>query len=62
MDRSALFAIGAAVAAVCLIVAILYFVGGTPLGHHIKHGIVFLGLAIVAGLFAAANRRAGWFS
>jgi hypothetical protein len=56
VNRTTLFALGAIVAAICLIVAIVYFVGGSPLGHHIKHGLLFLGLAIVAGLFAAVNR------
>jgi hypothetical protein len=27
-----------------------------PVGHHIKHGILFLAIAVVAFLFAIANR------
>jgi hypothetical protein len=56
MNRSSLFMLAAAAAVVFVIVAIVYFVGGSPLGHHIKHGILFLGLALISGLFAAANR------
>jgi hypothetical protein len=56
MDRSTLFLAAVAAAAVCLIIAIVYWVGGSPLGHHIKHGILFFGLAVLAGLFAAVNR------
>jgi hypothetical protein len=55
-NRSTLFALGIAVAVICLVIAIVYWVGGSPLGHHIKHGILFLGIAIVAGLFAMVNR------
>jgi hypothetical protein len=56
MNRNTLFtaAIGAGV--ICLIVAIVYWAGGSPLGHHIKHGILFFGLAVVAFLFAMVNR------
>jgi uncharacterized membrane protein len=57
MNRSTFFALGMAVAAVCLIVAVVYWVGGSPLGHHIKHGILFFGIAVVALFFALANRR-----
>lgn len=56
MNRSTLFALAVVVAVICVIVALLYWVGGTPLGHHGKHGILFIGIAIVAGLFAAVNR------
>lgn len=56
MNRTTLFAVGIAAAAICVIIAIVYWVGGTPLGHHIKHGILFLGLAVIAVLFALANR------
>lgn len=56
MNRSTLFALGIAVAVVCIIIAIVYWVGGSPLGHHIKHGILFFAIAVVAALFAAANR------
>ena len=55
-NRSLFFAVGLAAAVICLIVAIVYWVGGSPLGHHIKHGILFFGLAVVAGLFALVNR------
>lgn len=54
-NRSLLFAAGIAVAIICLIIAIVYFAGG-PLGHHIKHGLLFLGIAVVAALFAVVNR------
>jgi 1,4-dihydroxy-2-naphthoate octaprenyltransferase len=56
MNRSTIFSAAAAVAVICLIVALLYTVGGTPLGHHGKHAILFFGLAVLAALFAAANR------
>jgi hypothetical protein len=56
MDRSTLFFAAIAAAVICLIIAIVYWVGGSPLGHHIKHGILFFGLAVLAGLFAAVNR------
>lgn len=56
MNRSTLFTIGLIVAVICVIIAIVYFVGGSPLGHHIKHGILFIGLAVIAFLFAAVNR------
>lgn len=55
-NRSTLFALGIAVAVICLIIALVYFVGGSPLGHHVKHAILFLAIAIVAGLFALLNR------
>lgn len=56
MSRTTLFALGLAVAVICLLIAIVYFIGGSPLGHHIKHGILFLAIAVVAGLFAVVNR------
>jgi hypothetical protein len=56
VNRTTLFALGIIVGIICLIIAIVYFVGGSPLGHHIKHGLLFLGIAIIAGLFAAVNR------
>lgn len=56
MSRTTLFALGMAVAVICLLIAIVYFIGGSPLGHHIKHGILFLAIAVVAGLFAVVNR------
>ena len=56
MNRTTLFGAGLVVALVCLIIAIVYWVGGSPLGHHIKHGILFAGLAVLAALFAVANR------
>jgi len=56
MNRSTLFALGVAVAVVCFIIAVVYWVGGSPLGHHIKHGILFFAIAVVAALFAAVNR------
>jgi hypothetical protein len=56
MNRPTIFFAAVAAALVCLIIAIIYWVGGSPLGHHIKHGVLFFGLAVVIGLFAAANR------
>jgi hypothetical protein len=56
LNRSTFFALGLAAAVICVIIAIIYWVGGSPLGHHIKHGIVFFGLAVLAGLFAVVNR------
>ncbi len=56
MNRSTFFALGLAAAVICVIIAIIYWVGGSPLGHHIRHGIVFFGLAVLAGLFAVVNR------
>lgn len=51
-----LFALGAVVAVVCFIIAVVYLVGGSPLGHHVKHAILFFAIAVVAALFAVANR------
>jgi hypothetical protein len=56
MNRSTLFTVGIIAAMVCLLIAIVYWVGGSPLGHHIKHGLLFFGLAVIAALFALANR------
>jgi len=56
MNRSTLFAAGLAAAVICLLIAIVYWVGGSPLGHHVKHSILFFGLAVVAALFALVNR------
>jgi hypothetical protein len=57
--RPLFFIGGIIVAIVCAIIAILYWTGSTGLGHHIKHGILFIAIAIVAALFAAVNRPAG---
>jgi hypothetical protein len=61
LNRATFFALGLAAAVICVVIAIVYWVGGSPLGHHIKHGILFFGLAVLAGLFAIVNRpmRAG---
>jgi hypothetical protein len=58
MKRSTLFALGLGAAAVCAVVAVLYWAGVMPPDHqmHVKHGILFLGLALVAALFALVNR------
>lgn len=56
MNRSTLFGLGMVVAVVCALIAIVYLVGGSPLGHHIKHAVLFIALAVVAVLFAVANR------
>ncbi|HEY8685854.1 MAG TPA: hypothetical protein VIO57_09640 [Chloroflexota bacterium] len=56
MNRSTLFGLGIAVAVVCALIAIVYLVGGSPLGHHIKHAILFFAIAVVAALFAMVNR------
>ncbi len=58
-NRSMFFALGITAVLVCIIIAIVYFVGGSPLGHHIKHALLFLGLAVIAALFAAVNRPVG---
>lgn len=49
---------GAAGAVICALIAILYWVGVMPPDHqvHVKHGILFLELAMIAGLFALVNR------
>ncbi|MGH7706756.1 MAG: hypothetical protein ACREM8_08045 [Vulcanimicrobiaceae bacterium] len=36
------------VAVVCFAIALLYWTGITPLGHHLKHGILFFGLGVLA--------------
>jgi hypothetical protein len=61
MDRSTTFWLSSLAAVVCLIIAILYWTGHMfyPSGVHVKHGILFLGLAIVAGIIAAVNRPMG---
>lgn len=59
MNRTTLFAAGIAAGLICLAIALIYWAGGTPLGHHIKHGILFFGLAVVAFFFAAVNRPLG---
>ena len=56
MNRSTLFGLGIAVAVVCALIAIVYLAGGSPLGHHIKHAILFFAIAVVAALFAVVNR------
>ena len=57
--RLQLFAVGILAGIICLILTVLYWVGGTGLGHHVKHGILFLALAIVAFVFAAVMRPFG---
>lgn len=56
MNRNTLFALGIAVAIICIIIAIAYVLGASPLGHHIKHAILFFAIAVIAFLFAMANR------
>jgi hypothetical protein len=59
LNRSTLFAAGIAVSAIFVILAILWFSGvGVPTisGRHIKHGIASIAVAVVAALFAIANR------
>ena len=56
MNRTTLFTLGIAAGVICLIVAVLYLTGATALGHHIKHSLLFFGLAAVAFLFATVNR------
>lgn len=58
-NRQMLFMLASAAAVVCVIVAVVYFVGGSPLGHHVKHALLFFGLAVIAALFAAVNRPVG---
>jgi len=55
-NRTLLFAAGVIVAVICVIIAILYWTGATSLGHHIKHGLLFFAIAVVAALFAVMNR------
>jgi len=62
MNRSTFFALGLAATVVCVIIAIVYLAGGTPLGHHIKHALLFFAIAAVALLFALANRPASLVS
>jgi hypothetical protein len=57
-NRQLFFLGGIIVAVVCAIIAILYWTGSAGLGHHIKHGILFIAIAVVAALFAAVNRPA----
>lgn len=59
MNRNALFVLGIVLAIICIIVAIVYVLGGSPLGHHIKHAILFFAIAVIAFLFAMANRPTG---
>jgi uncharacterized membrane protein YccC len=60
MNRNALFALGIVAGVVCLIVAVLYWTGHSwPSGVHIKHGLLFLALAVIAFIFAAVNRPVG---
>lgn len=54
--RLGLFALAILVGLACLVLTGLYWAGGTGLGHHIKHGILFLALAIVVFVFAAVMR------
>lgn len=56
MNRNVVFGLAGGAVVVCVLIAILYLAGGTPLGHHIKHALLFLGLAVVAGFFAAVDR------
>jgi len=47
-----------AAAVICFIIAVLYFTG-IILGFHVKHGLVFLGLGVLALLwmrFASARQ------
>jgi Ca2+/Na+ antiporter len=58
MNRRNFFLLGSAGAVVFLIVGIIYWAGGMPPDHvvHVKHGILFLGLAVISALFAVVNR------
>jgi hypothetical protein len=59
VNRSTLFYAGLAVGLVCLIIAVMYLAGAAGLGKHIKHALLFFGLAVVAFVFAAVNRPLG---
>ncbi len=56
MNRTTVFAAAVIAGVILLIIAILYWTGATGLGQHLKHGILFFALAVVAFLFAAASR------
>ncbi|MBV9104046.1 MAG: hypothetical protein JO060_10685 [Candidatus Eremiobacteraeota bacterium] len=50
-----------ALAVVCFLIAIVYWLPSGPLGHHVKHGIVFAVLGVLALVwmrFADSSRRA----
>jgi hypothetical protein len=58
-NRSTLFTLGIVVCVIFVILAILWFAGvGVPgiSGRHIKHGLLAVAIAVVAALFAIANR------
>jgi hypothetical protein len=52
-----MFVGGIVAAVVCLVIALVYWAGVSPLGQHLKHGLLFFGLAVLAALFALANRQ-----
>lgn len=59
MNRATLFILGIIVGVICLIIAILYLIHGSPLANHPKRGYVFIVIAIIAFIFAALNRPVG---
>ena len=46
------------VAVVCFALAVVYWLPNGPLGHHVKHGILFAVLALVWLRFATASTAA----
>jgi len=63
MNRTALFVLAIVAGIVFAIVAVLFWAGafghthGEPGGlNHFKHGLLFIGLAVLAFVFAAATR------
>jgi hypothetical protein len=59
INRTTLFWLGVIVCVVFILLAILWFAGvGVPgiSGRHIKHGLLAVAIAVVAALFAIANR------
>jgi hypothetical protein len=56
MSRTVIFWAAILAGAACLVMTLLYWTGSAGLGLHVKHGILFLGLAMVAFLFGVVNR------
>lgn len=60
-------ALPVALALLCLVVAIFYlipgpthpFVSDDPTGAHLKHALLFFGLAVLSGIWARFARNAG---
>ena len=65
MNRSALFGLAIAAGVILIALTILAWSGSSLIGHHgdgpfglknFKHGVLFVALAVVALVFAAATR------